>query len=191
MKNDVKKIPNEYFQTIGEISSNLSLTEFTILYCISLLCCDELEKSDFSETLCLAGGEGFEISQSKLDKLFRLNVGDNKLLEKFNIIKERLTEVNKHRNKYVHSVWTSFEGSVLRIKFPKKMNKVGLLREIEENVPIQPLKDLAEEVSNVTKDLFDFFMGNLTQINFERKERLSKESGKVVFPINDSKEKKA
>jgi hypothetical protein len=157
-------IPATYLKEIGAISVNAARLEFAMLYCIVVLNCADFQSSDFPATVCLVGGETFDILLSKLTKLFRLKVKDPSLRAKFDGVALSLRKVNVDRNTYLHShLSVEKHGKVVRLKFRKKMNEEDSLAD-GGDVSVTGLRSLATKAFTVGNDLFNVIMQNLDTI---------------------------
>jgi hypothetical protein len=136
--------------------------------------------SDFRTTLCLAGGENFDILLSKLDKLFRLKVKNEKLRKQFNDVRLLALEANDERNRYLHShLSVEKDGKVYRIKFSKKMSSDdNLLTAAELTLP--ELEATAEKAFRAGEELFGVIMTNLDVIHLEYQQRLEREINEKI-----------
>jgi hypothetical protein len=150
------RISSKYLEIIGEISVNVASTESAVLWSIFMLIDHENHATTFNETLCLVGGEPFDILLSKLQKLFLSKVANQKLQDEFAKLYGRLDTINKNRNTYIHSTWVQFEETVHRSKTKKRMSDNNS-RLIEfKPVSLNELETLANDAFDITDELISF-----------------------------------
>ena len=184
------KLPPEYYKAIGVLTTDFAGLERTTISCIKY--CSSIATWD--EAVCLVGGDEYGVLLKKLDKLVNTNLKDEtNLLSKFDSVLKSLDDVNKERNKYIHSMWHIPILSILladphveRRKFLRNFSPAKGLEDIEP-IPIATLEECIQRISDAKSELSSFFVDNINII-IAALERRKNEEMRLQTPLPDPPE---
>ena len=154
--------PPKYLKALGKITNAISQLEWFMVHCIQR--CSSIKTYD--EIICLVGGDNFDVLYKKLDKMVKFILQDEpKLLQEFKKIVGSLEDVNRDRNKYVHSIWF--------LKPPNLAGRTKVLRTIKsgtrlwesELVSIDKLNKLIKDIAKTQNNLLSFMFSYLLEID--------------------------
>jgi hypothetical protein len=161
-------IPDDYLTALGRIVFAHNNVELIVIYDIHLL----IRQKEYKETLCLVGGENFDILLSKLRRIFYYYVTDKTLLKEFDQIHQKINAANIDRSNYLHSYWdTDPNGQVVSSKYSKRFTNVIELPP-EVSVSIGDLNSLVSRIEKAEDELQFFIAKHLDYIHAEFDKRI-------------------
>jgi pullulanase/glycogen debranching enzyme len=155
----MRKLPARYLKALGMIVNTMSGAENGLIYTIS-----SITANDIKTTLCLVGGESFDILNSKVNKLVHSRLKDKDLLDEFDALRKRLDTINEKRNQYIHAIWLPSAKKVSRLKYKKK-SKDGSLHQFDEHVELQRLTEVSLKLRESTDKLMKLVSDNITLLS--------------------------
>ncbi len=176
-------LTSDYMRTLGEITNEFAGLERLLMVTINFIS----SIRTWEETVCLIGGENFDILTKKFDKIAKFILLDEPSTRtQFLDMVKTLNAINEDRNKYLHSLWRidPYGPIANRTKFVRAPSSGRRLMD-QEDVPIDILKKLVDDIRSATDALQSLVIGKNDTINKARKRRVEEfrlEFTKTISP---------